>query len=57
MKIIITRSTFIRGKVVEASPDPVEVDDATAKQLIALSKAVAAPAEPPADKPKGRGKS
>jgi hypothetical protein len=64
MKIIVIRSTFIRGKAVVASPDSVEVEDTIAKQLITLGKAIAVPAEPPAvpaeppaNKPNGRGKS
>jgi hypothetical protein len=48
MKIIITRSTFIGGKLVEASPTPVEVPEADAKQLVSLGKAVAVKAADPA---------
>lgn len=47
MKIIITRNTFIGGKLVEANPEPVEVSEADAKQLVALGKAVVVkPANP-----------
>lgn len=41
MKIIVTRSTFINGVPIEASPTPVEVDKATGLQLIAIGKAYA----------------
>ncbi len=40
MKIIVTRSTFIGGRLVEANPEPIEVSEADAKQLVALGKAV-----------------
>lgn len=46
MKIIITRSVFIRGVLVEASPDPVDVLEADAKQLLNLGKAVPVPNSP-----------
>ncbi len=52
MKIIITRSTFIGGRLIEAAPYPVDVLDPIAKQLLALGKAVMAP-EPSAPLPKG----
>lgn len=43
MFIICTRSTFVAGAVVEASPIPIEVSDAAGLQLIQLGKAIAAP--------------
>ena len=51
MKIRVTRNTFIGGVLVQASPDPIEVDAVVGKQLIALGKAVLvtdapAPVEP-----------
>ncbi len=57
MKIIITRSTFIGGRLIEAAPYPVDVLDPIAKQLLALGKAVLAPElpSPPTHLPKGDG--
>ncbi len=46
MKIIITRSVFMRGMLVEASTQPVDLPEADAKQLLAMGKAVQAPDEP-----------
>lgn len=43
MKIIVTRSTFIGGKLIEASDMPIDVSEADAKQLLLLEKAVKAP--------------
>lgn len=42
MKIIITRTTFAAGELVEASKKPVEVPDKLALELIKLRKAVKA---------------
>ena len=47
MKLVITRSTFVGGKLIEASPEPVDVSEADGKQLLALGKAVVVkPANP-----------
>lgn len=46
MLIIVTRSTFIGGALVESNPAPIEVDKAVGLQLIQLGKAVAAPIAP-----------
>lgn len=47
MKLTITRSTFVGGRLMEASPEPVEVSEADGKQLLMLGKAVVV--KPPAD--------
>jgi len=43
MKVIITRATFLNGKLVEPNKDkkPIEVSKADGKLLISLKKAVA----------------
>lgn len=46
MKIRVTRNTFIGGVLMQASPDPIEVDAVVGKQLIALGKAVLVPDAP-----------
>lgn len=43
MRVIVLRSTFVAGVVVQADSAPVEMADAAALQLIAMGKAMLAP--------------
>lgn len=57
MKVIITRSTFVRGEAFEAGPEPVELESGDAKTLIGMNKAVAyvEPSTPPPAPPRKDG--
>lgn len=41
MKVIILRSTFVRGEAIEAGPAPVDLESGDARTLIGMGKAVA----------------
>jgi hypothetical protein len=51
MRVVVTRNTFVRGQLYEASAEPVEIADGDAKALIAMGKAHLASGEPEPTEP------